>query len=78
LLVTVKKLNCKVEVEKVGKTDYLTIHLSDTVVKDADLEAFKGMPQIRRLYLQKVEIDHCRIAVRWHSCTHPTAFDERL
>ena len=34
LLVTVKKLNGKVEVEKVGKTDYLTIHLSNTAVKE--------------------------------------------
>jgi Leucine-rich repeat (LRR) protein len=56
LLVTVKKLDGKVEVEKVGKTDYLTIHLSDTAVKDADLEALKGMTQIRKLYLQNTAI----------------------
>jgi hypothetical protein len=49
LLVTVKKLNGKVEVAKVGKMDHVTIHLSDTAVKDADLETFKGIPQIRRL-----------------------------
>jgi len=49
LLVAIKKLNGKVEVEKVGKTDYLTVHLSDTKVKDADLETLKGMTQIRRL-----------------------------
>ena len=49
LLVTVKKLDGKVEIEKVGKTDYLTVHLSDTKVKDADLDALKGMTQIRKL-----------------------------
>jgi Leucine-rich repeat (LRR) protein len=52
LLVTVKKLKGKVEFEKGVRTDYLTIHLSDTAVKDADLEALKGMTQIRKLYLQ--------------------------
>jgi Leucine-rich repeat (LRR) protein len=56
LLVTVKKLNGKVEIAKVGKMDHVTIHLSDTSVKDADLEAIKGMPQIRRLYLQNTAI----------------------
>jgi internalin A len=56
LLVAVKKLNGKVEVEKIGKTDYLTIHLSDTAVKDADLEALSGMTQVRKLYLQNTGI----------------------
>jgi hypothetical protein len=56
LLVTVNKLDGKVEVEKVGRTDYLTVHLSDTKVKDADLEALKGMTQIRMLYLQNTGI----------------------
>ncbi len=56
LLVAVKKLNGTVEVEKVGKMDYLAVLLSDTKVKDADLEAFKGMTQIRKLYLQNTAI----------------------
>jgi hypothetical protein len=56
LLVMVKKLNGKIEVEKIGKTDYLTIYLSDTNVKDADLEKLSSVTQIRKLYLQNTGI----------------------
>jgi Leucine-rich repeat (LRR) protein len=53
----VKKLGGRVEVdEKAKDSPIVAVHLSDTKVNDADLEALKSLTQLHRLYLQNTTI----------------------
>jgi internalin A len=53
----VKNLGGRVEVdEKAKDAPIVAVHLSDTKVSDADLEALKPLPQLHRLYLQNTTI----------------------
>jgi hypothetical protein len=53
----VKKLGGRVEIdEKVKDTPIVALHLSDTKVTDADLEALNSLAQLHRLYLQNTTI----------------------
>jgi internalin A len=53
----VKKLGGRIEVDEKSKdAPIVAVHLSDTKVTDADLEALKPLTQLHRLYLQNTSI----------------------
>jgi internalin A len=53
----VKKLGGRIEVDEKSKdVPIVAVHLSDTKVSDADLEALKPLTQLHRLYLQNTTI----------------------